>query len=166
MDYHYDPLQAVFDGWIVLLMVALFVISAVRLTGPRRSLVAGGFGLCAIATILWLPAVSGVVLAPLISVLGADMVWHVPTLPWVIGIVLVAVGTFRAPRARPAAASSGTPGSAFPPPGTPGPPTAPDGPTASGTDSAYSPETNPSAPDFTPPPGPPTRTVDNGRERP
>lgn len=99
MDFHYDPLQAVFDGWIVLLMVALFVIAAVRLRGRRRSLVAGGFGLCAIATVLWLPVVSGPLLAPLMPVLGADLVWHVPTLPWLAGIFLVAAGTFLRPGA-------------------------------------------------------------------
>ncbi|HHV21353.1 MAG TPA: hypothetical protein GXZ30_07435 [Propionibacterium sp.] len=97
MDYHYDPLQAIFDGWIVLLMVALCVIAAVRLRGTRRTFVAGGFGLCAIATILWLPVVSGAVLAPLFTVMSPDLVWHVPTAVWAVGIVAVAAGILRAP---------------------------------------------------------------------
>ncbi|MDO5499473.1 MAG: hypothetical protein Q4F67_07315 [Propionibacteriaceae bacterium] len=111
MDYHYDALQAVFDGWIVVLMVALTVIAVLRLRGIRRALVAGGFGICALATVLWLPMVGAVVLAPLFHVVGPDVVWHIPTFPWLIGIALVAIGIFWPVASAPPSAQP-----AFPPP--------------------------------------------------
>lgn len=95
MTYHYDPLHAIFDGWIVVLLIALSVIAVVRLRGRRRLLVGGGFVLCVVATVIWLPAVSGVVLGPLVGTLGAELTWQVPTLPWLIGMILIALGIFR-----------------------------------------------------------------------
>lgn len=144
MDYHYDSLLAVFDGWIVVLMVALAVIAGVRLRGTRRLFVAGGFGICALATILWLPAVSGMVLAPLAATMAPDLVWQLPAVPWTIGIVLTAVGIFRQPQGHAdGAASFSWPAPAADPP----PDSEPSGP------ATHSPA-QPGAPDFAPPASP------------
>lgn len=126
MDFHYDPLLAIFDGWIVLLMVALSVTALLRLRGTRRLMVGGGFVLCAVATVLWLPLVSGTVLVPLLPLLGPDLTWQAPALPWTAGMILIALGIFLRPpltRSTSAAAPlvSSSPPPVFPPPASGGP---------------------------------------------
>ncbi len=96
MDYHYTPLQAVFDGWILLMVIACTVVSALRLRGQRRWLVTGGFGLWVIATLLWMPVLAGLIFEPLVLVMDYELVWQLPLIPWLIGAVLIAVGVFLA----------------------------------------------------------------------
>lgn len=114
MDYHYSLLQAVFDGWILVLVIACTVVSALRLRGRRRLLVTIGFGLWVIATLFWMPALAGRIFEPLVAVMDYELVWQLPLIPWLIGAVLIAVGVFLAPTPAPARTWAPPPG---PPPG-------------------------------------------------
>lgn len=124
MTYHYEPLLAVFDGWMVVLLLALSLVAGVRLRGVRRPLVAGGFVLCALATILWVPMVSYITLMPLVGLVGPHLAWELPTVPWLAGLVLVTLGVFRRAPDHPAAGPDAGRLGAFPPPTSP-PPTSP-----------------------------------------
>lgn len=142
MDYYYPPLQAVLDGWILLLLIVVALIAARLLRGLRRTLVVAGFGLWAFATILWFPAVAGVAFEPLFRLMDAEAVWLIPLVPWLVGSGLLTAGIVRRPKGLPAYASPSPPD--FPPPTTPDDPpadfTSPGGPAAP-----------PGAPNFLPP---------------
>lgn len=122
MGYHYDPLLAIFDGWILILLITLAVMAGVRLRGRRRLFVAGGFGLWALATALWLPPVLGWLFSRLEPVVGYEAAQQVPLLPWLAGVLLITAGVFLpAPARSPNAAVK----PAYPPPQTPRPPAPP-----------------------------------------
>lgn len=92
MGYYYDPLLAIFDGWILILLITLAVMAGVRLRGRRRLFVCGGFGLWAVATVLWLPPVLGWLFVWLDPVLGHELAQQAPLLPWIAGALLITVG--------------------------------------------------------------------------
>lgn len=92
MGYYYDPLLAIFDGWILILLITLTVMAGVRLRGRRRLLVCGGFGLWVVATVLWLPPVLGWLFVWLDPVLGQELAQQAPLLPWIAGALLITAG--------------------------------------------------------------------------
>lgn len=131
MDYHYSPLQAVFDGWILLLVIACSIVAAIRLRGRRRVLVTVGFGLWVVATLFWMPVLAGQIFEPLVLVMDYELVWQLPLIPWLIGAVLISLAVFQAPGqpdhpGQPGSpgqlGQSGQPGQSGSPPGGPGAP--------------------------------------------
>lgn len=121
MDYHYPPLQAVFDGWILILLVVLTSVALVRLRGGRRVLVVAGFGLWILATAFWMPFLLGRFLEPLFAVVHPEVVWQLPLVPWLIGALLLTAGVARRPQRAYAAPPHDFPPPDFPPPVFPSP---------------------------------------------
>lgn len=92
MDFHYTPLQLVFDGWIIVVLTVWAVVAVVRLRGRRRVWVVAGLVLWMLGTVLWMPEPVSVLMQALAPSLGPEVVWQLPTLPWVFGAILVAGG--------------------------------------------------------------------------
>lgn len=92
MGYHYDPLLALFDGWILILLITLGVMAGVRLRGRRRLCTVGGFGLWALATAFWLPPLLGTLFTWLEPVVGHELAQQAPLLPWLAGALLITAG--------------------------------------------------------------------------
>lgn len=115
MDFHYSPLQMVFDGWIVVALVVWAVVALMKLRGRRRVFMVAGLALWILATMLWMPVLLGWMMMSLAEALGPDLVWQLPTVPWLAGAVLVAVGVLLP--VRPVNVAGGFPEpSGFPPP--------------------------------------------------
>jgi hypothetical protein len=97
MDLQYSPLQLIFDFWIIVVLVLWTVIAVVRLRGRRRICVVLGLLSWLFGTVLLLPAPVTWLMQSLAPTLGPEIVWQLPTLPWVLGVGSVALGVLLPP---------------------------------------------------------------------
>ena len=97
MDLQYSPLQLVFDFWIIIVLALWTVIAVIRLRGRRRICVVLGLLFWLFGTVLLLPAPVTWLMQSLAPTLGPEIVWQLPTLPWVLGVGLVALGVLLPP---------------------------------------------------------------------